>query len=135
MVSEKIRQHLLNDKFAAALGIELVALEEGYARCEMVVRKDMLNAHGSTHGGAIFTLADFAFATACNSYGQTAVALEVNINFLEAVKPGTRLIGEAKEESKGSRIALYHLTVTDELGKLIASSHATAYRKNEWFHK
>jgi acyl-CoA thioesterase len=135
MVSEKIRQHLLTDKFAAALGIELIALEEGYARCEMVVRKDMLNAHGSTHGGAIFTLADFAFASACNSYGQTAVALEVNINFLEAVKPGTRLIAEAKEESKGGRIALYHLTVIDEHGKLVASSHATAYRKNEWFHK
>jgi acyl-coenzyme A thioesterase PaaI-like protein len=45
------------------------------------------------------------------------------------------LIGEATEESKGSRIALYHLTVKDEHGKLVASSHATAYRKNEWFYK
>ncbi len=134
-VARGIWRHLKNDKFAESLGIELLDLREGYAKCAMLVRDEMVNAHQSTHGGAIFTLADFAFASACNSYGQTAVALEVNINFLEAVAPGTRLIAEAQEESLGTRIALYHLTVKDERGKLIASSHATAYRRNEWFHK
>ncbi len=133
-VSKEIWEHLENDKFAQSLGIELLELREGYAKCAMVVRDEMVNAHQSTHGGAIFTLADFAFAAACNSYGQTAVALDVHINFLEAVKPGTRLIAEAEEESLGKRIALYHLVVKDARGNLVASSHATAYRKQEWFH-
>ncbi|MBI4786698.1 MAG: hotdog fold thioesterase [Chloroflexi bacterium] len=133
MVSEKIREHLLRDKFAESLGIELLELREGYAKCSMIVRDAMLNAHKIAHGAAIFTLADFAFAAACNSYGQVAVALEVKINFLDAVKSGTRLIGEASEEAVTKRIGLYHLTVRDEGGKLIASAQATAYRKQEWF--
>lgn len=132
-VRPEIRKHLENDKFAESLGIELIELKEGYARCAMVVTDGMLNAHGSAHGGAIFTLADFAFAVACNSHGQIAVALQVSVSFLDAVKSGTRLVAEANEEALGSRIGLYHLTVTDESGKLIASAQATAYRKKEWF--
>jgi len=97
------------------------------------VREDMLNAHQIAHGAAIFTIADFAFAAACNSYGQTALALEVKINFLEAVKAGTKLIAEAKEEALSNRIGLYHLTVKDARGVLVAVAQATAYRKSEWF--
>lgn len=135
MVDPKIRQHIDNDRFAKSLGIELLELREGYAKCTMVVRDDMVNAHKIAHGAAIFTLADFAFAAACNSYGQTALALTVTINFLDAVPPGTRLIAEAAEEALGKRVALYHLSVKDESGNLVASAQATAYRKNEWFHK
>jgi acyl-CoA thioesterase len=132
-VRTEIRKHLENDKFAESLGIELIEVGEGYARCGMVVTDEMLNAHGSAHGGAIFTLADFAFAVACNSHGQIAVALQVSVSFLDAVKLGTRLMAEAKEEALGSRIGLYRLTVTNENGKLVASAQATAYRKKEWF--
>ncbi len=132
-VQPEIRKHLENDKFADSLGIELIEVGEGYARCAMVVTDEMLNAHGSAHGGAIFTLADFAFAVACNSHGQIAVALQVSVSFLDAVKSGTRLIAEAKEEALGSRIGLYRLTVTNESSKLVASAQATAYRKKEWF--
>lgn len=134
-VAKAIWEHLDQDKFAKSLGIELLDLREGYAKCAMVVRKSMLNFHGTAHGGVITTLADAAFGAACNAYGQTAVALAVTINFLEAVKPGTRLIAEANEEAASARIGLYHLVVTDESGKVVASSHATAYRKKEWFHK
>ncbi len=132
-VRPEIRKHLENDKFAHSLGIELIEVGEGYSKCAMVVTDEMLNAHGSAHGGAIFTLADFAFAVACNSHGQVAVALQVSVSFLDAVKPGTRLVGEAKEEALGTRIGLYRLTVTNESGKLVASAQATAYRKKEWF--
>lgn len=132
-VRSEIRKHLENDKFAESLGIELIEVGEGYAKCSMVVTDEMLNAHASAHGGAIFTLADFAFAVACNSHGQVAVALQVSINFLDAVKAGTRLIAEGKEEALSSRTGLYRLTVTNESGKLIASAQATAYRKKEWF--
>jgi acyl-CoA thioesterase len=117
------------------LGIELLDLREGYAKCAMVVREDMVNAHNIAHGAAIFTLADFAFAAACNSYGQTALALEVKINFIEAVPVGANLIAEAKEEALSARIGLYHLGVTDARGKLVAVAQATAYRKKEWFVK
>lgn len=134
-VAKTIREFLLQDKFAESLGIELLDLREGYARCAMVVRDDMLNAHRIAHGAAIFTLADFAFAAACNAYGQTALALEVKINFLDAVKPGTRLIAEATEEALSNRIGLYHLTVRDANGALVAAAQATAYRKSEWFVK
>lgn len=135
MVDIQIRKRLENDRMAQMLGIELLELHEGYARCTMMVTEQMLNMHGSTHGGAIFTLADFAFAAACNSYGQVAVALGVSISFLDAVKAGTRLVAEAREESLTPRTGLYRLLVTDEDGKLVAAAQATAYRKNEWFHK
>lgn len=133
MISGQIRQHIENDLFAKSLGVELLELEPGYAKCAMVIRDEMINFHGTTHGGAIFSLADAAFAAACNAYGQAAVALEMNISFLKSVEAGTRLIAEAKEESTSARIGLYHLTVTDEKGSMIASLHATAYRKDERF--
>lgn len=134
-VRPEIRKHLLKDTFAKSLGIELVELQPGYARCTLTVSEQMLNAHASAHGGAIFTLADFAFAAACNSYGQIAVALEVSINFIQAVHAGARLTAEAKEEALSARVGLYRLLVTDESGKLVAAAQATAYRKQEWFHK
>ncbi len=134
-VSAGIRRHLENDQFAKSLGIELLELREGYSKCSMTVTETMLNAHRATHGGAIFTLADFAFAAACNSYGQIAVALNVSINFLAAIQVGTHLIAEAKEESLTPRTGMYRLLVTNESGKLVAAAQATAYRKREWFYK
>ncbi len=134
-VARPIWNYINNDKFAQSLGIELLELREGYAKCAMTAKKSMANFHGSTHGGAITTLADAAFAAACNSYGQRTVALAVTINFIEPVKPGARLIATAEEEAASARVGLYHLVVMDESGKVVASSHATAYRKNEWFYK
>ncbi len=134
-VAKAIWEFLGQDKFAESLGIELLDLREGYAKCAMVVGDNMVNAHRIAHGAAIFTIADFAFAAACNSYGQTALALEVKINFLEAVKAGTKLIAEAKEEALSTRIGLYHLTVKDARGVLVAVAQATAYRKSEFFVK
>lgn len=135
MIAKEIREHIEQDLFARSLGIELLELNPGFAKCAMTVRDEMTNFHGSAHGGAIFSLADATFAAACNACGQTTVALAMTINFLDAVKPGTRLIAEATEESRGERIALYHLSVGDERGELVASLHATAYCKNEWFVK
>lgn len=132
-VSPEILAHIGQDLFARSLGIELLELAPGFARCEMTVRDSMTNFHNSAHGGAIFSLADAAFAAASNSYGLTTVALGVNINYVEPVASGTRLIAEAKEESASARIALYHVEVRDERGALIASLHATAFRKSEWF--
>ena len=127
---DEVRQHVLADPFARFLGIELLALRAGYSKVTLTIRDHMLNFHGLPHGGVIFSLADAAFAAACNSYGQMAVALHVSISFLAAVPAGTRLVAEASEESLGRRIGLYRLAVTTEEGDLVALWHGTAYRRS-----
>ena len=131
MSLEQILQHMAQDPFARFLGIELLELCEGYSKTALVVKDHMLNFYGLPHGGVIFSLADAAFAAACNSYGQVAVALHVDISFLDAVQVGTRLIAEAVEEHLGGRTGLYRLTVTKEDGTLVALAHGTAYRKKQ----
>ena len=129
MSLDQIFQHISQDPFARFLGIELLELREGYSRVSMTVEEHMLNFHGIPHGGVIFSLADAAFAAASNSYGQTAVALNVSISFLAAVPVGARLYAEATEESLGRRTALYRLAVTTEDDTLVALGHGVVYRK------
>jgi acyl-CoA thioesterase len=128
---ERIRQHMERDPFSRFLGIELLELREGYSKTTLVIEDHMLNFHGLPHGGVIFSLADAAFAAACNSYGQVAVALHVDVSFLAAVEIGTRLVAEATEEHLGGRTGLYRLAVTKEDGTLVALCHGTAYRKKQ----
>jgi acyl-CoA thioesterase len=131
MNREPIVQRISQDPFACFLGIELLELGQGYSKVSMTVGEQMLNFHGIPHGGAIFSLADAAFAAASNSHGQTAVALNVSINYLAVVPVGARLYAEAKEESLGNRIALYRLAVTTEDGTPVALAHGMVYRKRE----
>jgi acyl-CoA thioesterase len=133
MSLDQIFQHINQDPFARFLGIELLELREGYSRVAMTVEEHMLNFHGIPHGGVIFSLADAAFAAASNSYGQTAVALNVSMSFLATVPVGTRLYAEGTEESLGRRTALYRLAVTTEDGTLVALGHGLVYRKQEQF--
>ncbi|MBN1811314.1 MAG: hydroxyphenylacetyl-CoA thioesterase PaaI [Anaerolineae bacterium] len=128
---DKISQHISQDPFARFLGIELLELREGYSKMALTVEEHMLNFHGLPHGGVIFSLADAAFAAACNSYGQVAVALHVDVSFLAAVEVGTRLIAEATEEHLGGRTGLYRLAVAKEDGTPVALCHGTAYRKRQ----
>jgi len=128
---EKIAQHISQDPFARFLGIELLELREGYSKMALTVEEHMLNFHGLPHGGVIFALADAAFAAACNSYGQVAVALHVDVSFLAAVEVGTRLTAEATEEHLGGRTGLYRLAVAQEDGALVALCHGTAYRRRQ----
>lgn len=117
------------DPYARLLGLELEEVRPGYARVAMLVKPEMVNFLGALHGGAIFSLADCAFAAASNSHGRPAVALNVNISFLATATVGTRLVAEAEEERLGGRTALYHMTVRDQAGGLIASCHGVVYRK------
>ncbi len=128
---EAMFQRISQDPYARFLGIELHALGPGYSKVSMVVGEHMLNFHGIPHGGVIFSLADAAFAAASNSHGQTALALNVSINYLAAVPVGTRLVAEATEESLGHRTSLYRLAVTTEDNTLIALAHGRAHRKKE----
>ncbi|HXP61611.1 MAG TPA: PaaI family thioesterase [Dongiaceae bacterium] len=127
---ENIKRILANDRFAAHCGIELLAVSPGQARARMSLRPEHLNGLGSVQGGAIFTLADFAFAAASNSHGPAAVAINVSINFMKAAQTGT-LWAEARELSKTFKLACYTVEVKDDAGDLVALFQGLAYRKSE----
>ena len=88
METEAIVRCLQNDRFAARNDIELLEVGPGFARAKMTVHPHHWNGVGTVQGGAIFTLADFAFAAASNSHGTVAVAVNVNISFLKAGREG-----------------------------------------------
>jgi acyl-CoA thioesterase len=116
------------DAYARWLGIELLALAPGYCRAALRLTPEMLNFQGNPHGGAIFALADFAFGAASNAHSEPAVALSVTIQFLATVRPGTRLVAEARAERQGRRAGFYVMTVTAEDGTVVASCQAVALR-------
>ncbi len=119
-----------NDKFAGYSGIELLEISEGRAKATMKIKKHHLNAVGSVHGGAIFTLADFVFAVASNSHRTVSVAINASISFLKAANEG-RLFAEAKEIALNPKLASYTVEVTNEQGDLIAIFQGMVYRKRE----
>jgi acyl-CoA thioesterase len=108
------------DKASQGLGIVLNEVKAGYARLSMPVREDMLNGHNICHGGFMFTLADTAFAFACNSYNDVTVAASCEISFLEAVPQGAVLTAIAEEKHKRGRSGIYDITVSDENGTPVA---------------
>jgi acyl-CoA thioesterase len=132
-VEQQLMLKFRQNPYAELLGIELLEVRSGYSRVSMLIRDDMVNFNGIPHGGAIFSLADEAFGAASNSHGQVAVALNIEISYLKMVEVGAELIAEATEEHLGNRTALYHITVSNDEGELIASCHGTVYRRKEWF--
>jgi acyl-CoA thioesterase len=100
------------DTASAGLGMRLVAVGEGTARLEMTVRDDMVNGHGIAHGGFVFSLADSAFAFACNSRNQVTVAQACDIVFVAPARRGDLLVAEASERTAFGRNAIYDVTVT-----------------------
>jgi acyl-CoA thioesterase len=125
-----VQSMLAQDRFAAHAGITLEHVEPGYARARLQVGPEHLNGVGIVQGGAIFTLADFAFAAAANSSGSVAVAIDVSISFLKAVTGGA-LLAEAREEAAAGRIGTSLVRVTDERGALVALFKGTAYRRRD----
>ncbi len=100
------------DSTAQHLGIEVQAIRPGFARLQMTVRKEMTNGHGMCHGGYIFILADTAFAFACNSRNQRAVAAGAQIEFLAPAQLAEQLYAEATEQHLAGRSGLYDVRVT-----------------------
>lgn len=127
---EKIKEFFKKDAFAESCGIELMEVSQGCAKARMNITPSHLNGVGTVQGGAIFTLADFAFAVASNSHGTVAVAINVNISFVKAVNKGT-LFAQAKETSRNPKLATYDVRVTDEGGSLIAIFDGMVYRKEK----
>ena len=103
-----------------AWGIAIEEAREGYARIRMELRADMLNGHGTGHGGIVFALADTAFAYACNSRNLRSVAAQASIVYLEPAREGDVLIAEAREQALVGRSGVYHVAVRSADGRAIA---------------
>jgi acyl-CoA thioesterase len=101
------------DPASQALGMTLDAIRPGYARMRMQVREDMLNGHGTCHGGYIFMLADSAFAFACNSHNLNTVGAGCTIDYLAPGRPGDVLAAEAVEQALSGKTGVYDVVVTD----------------------
>jgi len=125
---EYAKQFLNDDKFALHAGIELLEVKSGTAKVRMEVKPFHINGVGLVHGGALFTLADFAFAAAANSHEEVAVAINASISYLKGVKAGT-LYAEAEEISNGRKISVYSIKIIDEHNQLIATFQGMAYKK------
>ena len=127
---QKIRDFFKNDRFAEHSGIELIDVSPGYAKASMDIKEFHLNGANMVHGGAIFTLADLAFAVASNSHGTIAVAINASIWYVKASTEGT-LFAEAKEVSINPKLATYNIDVTNEAGDTIATFQGMVYRKKQ----
>jgi acyl-CoA thioesterase len=117
-----------NDHYAALTGIEIIEAKEGYCKARLKIEEKHLNAANVVQGGAIFTLADLAFAVASNSHGQLALAVNVNITFLKSVTEGI-LYATATELGNPKRLGAYDVIVTDEENEIIARFNGLVYRK------
>lgn len=108
------------DRASDALGMKLIGVRPGYARMQMTVREDMVNLHGTTHGGLVFALADSAFAYACNSHNRVAVASSCSIDFLRPAHLGETLTATAVEQALIGRNGVYDVRVENNKGELVA---------------
>lgn len=122
------RGMLERDHAAIALGIALEVIRPGYAEVGMDVRQDMLNGHDMCHGGMIFTLADTAFAYACNSFNAVSVAHTAQVTFCLAARKGDRLTAVAEMRQQGGRTGVYDVQVNDQEGRTVALFRAISYR-------
>lgn len=123
-----VRDHMVaNDRASRLLGIDVTAIAPGRATTTMTVRDDMLNGHDICHGGLIATLADTAFAYACNSYDEVTVAAGFSIDLVAPGRVGDRLTASAIEVAKGGRTGLYDITVTNQRDEPIAVFRGRSY--------
>jgi acyl-CoA thioesterase len=126
--AEAVRQQMYSrDRAAQVLGITVEAIGPGAAVCRMGVREDMLNGHGTCHGGLIFTLADTAFAYACNADNRATVALTCHITFIAPASAGAVLRASAREQSRTGRTGVYDVEVRRADGTIVALFRGQAY--------
>ncbi len=129
---EAVVTHMMqHDLFSQWLGIEVLLVSAGYSKIKMTVRNEMINGFGIVHGGIAFSLADSAFAFACNNRNVLSVALDTSINFTKPVHVADVLIAEAKELHNGKSTGLYHITITNQHDHMVALFKGTCFRTNK----
>jgi acyl-CoA thioesterase len=128
-IAEAVRDAMLeNDRATKSLGMEVLAVGPGTSTLAMTVRDDMLNGFDICHGGLITTLADSAFAFACNSYNELTVASGFNVDIVAPGKSGDRLTAVAQEVSLSGRTGVYDITVRNQRDELVAVFRGKSYR-------
>jgi acyl-CoA thioesterase len=127
-VVEKMMQ---DDLFSQWLGIQILEIKEGYSKIKMKVRKEMINGLGIVHGGIAFSMADSAFAFACNNRNNLSVALDTSINFIKPVHVDDDLVAEAKEIHNGKSTGLYQISITNQRNHTVALFKGTCFRTNK----
>jgi acyl-CoA thioesterase len=128
---EVVAHMMQNDLFSQWLGIEVLEIKEGYSKIKMTVRKEMINGFCIVHGGIAFSLADSAFAFACNNRNVLSVALDTSINFIKPVHVDDVLTAEAKEIHNGKSTGLYHIDIFNQKDHLIAQFKGLCYRTDK----
>jgi acyl-CoA thioesterase len=126
--ADRVREGLwANDWASQGLGMQIVAMTPGHCTMQMTVRKDMLNGHGIGHGGFITTLADSAFAFACNSHDEMTVAAGFKVDILAPAQLGDVLTATATEVQRGGRLGIYDVVVVNQKGERIAMFRGNSY--------
>ncbi len=128
LATEVVGKMMQNDLFSQWMGIKVLKVREGYSKIKMTIRKEMLNGFGIVHGGLAFSLADSAFAFACNNRNNISVALDVTITFTKAVNEGDTLTAEAKENHNGRSTGVYLITITNQKNEQVALFKGTCFR-------
>jgi acyl-CoA thioesterase len=110
------------------MGVEVLEVKEGYSKIKMTIREEMVNGFGIVHGGLPFSLADSAFAFACNNRNNLSVALDVTITFTKAVNVGDVLTAETEEIHNGRSTGVYLIHVTNQKNEQVALFKGTCFR-------
>ncbi|MDH5345930.1 MAG: hydroxyphenylacetyl-CoA thioesterase PaaI [Gammaproteobacteria bacterium] len=131
-IAKRCRDVMWADDLAAqALGVDVEVALPGSAVAAMDVRQNMVNGHDLCHGGYLFTLADVAFAFACNTYNRVTVAASASIEFVRPGRLGDRLTATATEAHRGGRTGVYDVKVTNQAGELVAIFRGRSYATRE----
>ncbi|MGE5107223.1 MAG: hydroxyphenylacetyl-CoA thioesterase PaaI [Sphingobacteriales bacterium] len=129
VLAKSVVTHMMeNDSFSQWMGIEVLEIREGYSKIKMSIRNEMVNGFGIVHGGIPFSLADSAFAFACNNRNNLSVALDTSITFTKAIHPGDTLTAEAEEIHNGRSTGVYVITITNQTGQQVAMFKGTCFR-------
>jgi len=131
-IAERVGQGMFaEDAASRGLGMQIEAMGPGYARLSMTVRPDMLNGFKICHGGFITTLADSAFAFACNSANELTVAAGIVVDFIAPARQGDRLTAEAREVAFAGRTGIYDVAVTNQSGQIVAVLRGRSHRTKD----
>ena len=128
VASAVVDKMMQDDAFSQWLGIKVLQVKEGYCKVQLTLRNEMLNGFGVIHGGVAFSLADSAFAFACNNRNNLSMALDTSITFIKATKPGDVLTAEAKEVHNGKSTGLYVINVSNQHNESVALFKGTCFR-------
>jgi acyl-CoA thioesterase len=121
---------MASDAFSQWLGIEIIDVAPRRSTCRMTVRTEMVNGLGVSHGGIVFSLADSAFAFACNTHGKLTVSIDNSITYPAPVRVGDVLTAVAQEEASSGRLSYYRADVTNQRGEVVALFRGTAFKTN-----